>query len=207
MRKKGLLLLLLLCWSPGTLFAFTFDDWNSGMTLDEVLTISERKDIPLMRSGLLGRKEHFDPETSWVYADVARTFYYKTLLVDEPAKVELQFTEESRRLFEVRISWQGINIKKELPPTVEAMLNKKYGNATKRRKMFIKDEIWHLDKNNQLIMKKSGAALHLRYTDLKLEKADADEKRRRDEIEREKAIKKDLKIDFCMMVRPPVLTD
>lgn len=192
MRKKGLLLLLLLCWSPGTLLAFTFDDWHSGMTLDEILNISEKKDLPIMRSGLLGRKEHFDPETSRIYADIARTFYYKTILVDEPAKVELQFTEESRRLFEVRISWQGINIKKDLPPTVETMLNKKYGSPTKRRKMFIKDEIWRLDNNNQLIMKKSGAALHLRYTDLKLEKADADEKKRREALERDKAIKKDL---------------
>ena len=192
MIKKLLILLLVICWNPANLFAFTFDAWRSGMTLDEVLNISEKSDLPIMRSGLLASKEHFDPETSRKYADIARTFYYKTTLVNEPAKVEMQFTEESRRLFEVRISWQGINIKKDLPPAVETMLRKKYGSPTKRRKMFIKDHIWHLDENSELVMKKSGAALHLTYTDLLLEKADVEEKKRMEQFEREKAIKKDL---------------
>ena len=191
MIKKLVFVVLVLCWNPGYLPAFTFDDWHSGMTLDEVLTLSEKKDIAIMKDGLVATKKHFDPDKSRIYADKARTFYYKTTLVNEPAKVMLQFTEESRLLYEVKVYWQGINVKKGLAPAVEEMLRKKYGSPTKSRKRFSKDKIWHLDKNNQLIMKKSGVVLQLRYIDLILEKTDSDEKKRIEQFERDKGIKKD----------------
>ncbi len=188
MIKKLVFVVLVLCWNPAYLLAFTFDNWQSGMTLDEVLNLSEKKDIPIKRDGLVGTKEHFDPKTSRIYADKARVFYYKTTLVNEPAKVLLHFTEESRLLYEVKISW---HVKKGLPSAVEEMLEKKYGSPTKSRKMFSKDKTWHLDKDNKLIMRKVGIVLQLRYIDLILEKTDSHEKNVTRQFKREQGITKD----------------
>lgn len=192
MIKKLLLVVLLICCNPADLFAFNFDAWHSGMSLDEVLTISEKKDLPIRRDGFISLNKHFDPKTSWSYADKARIFYYDTKLVNEPAKVTLIFTKESRQLYEVKIYWQGINVKKTLPGAVEDMVRKKYGNSTERRKLFSKDKIWHLDKENQLVMTKTGAALQLRYLNLVLEKKDSHEKKRDEDFKGEQGIKKDL---------------
>jgi len=192
MIKKLIFVVLVLCWNPASLPAFTFDDWHSGMTLDEVLDLSEKKDLPIMRDGLISQNRHFDPKTSRAYADKERIFYYKTTLVNEPAKVALRFTGESRLLYEVKVYWQGINVKKGLAPAVEDMLQKKYGNPTKSRSFFSKDKVWHLDQNNQLLMENSGAALQLVYTDLVLEKTDFDEKKKAEKFENDQGIKKDL---------------
>ncbi len=191
MIKKLVFVVLVLCWNPGYLLAFSFDNWHSGMTLDEVLTLSEGKDLPIRRDGLVGTKEGFDPKTSRIYADKARIFYYKTRLVNEPARVVLHFTEESRILYEVKISWQGVNVKKGLAPAVEEMLQKKYGSSTKSRKRFSKDEIWHLDQDNQLIMKNTGVVLQLRYIDLILEKTAIAEKERAQQMKRQQGLVED----------------
>lgn len=191
MIKKLVFVVLVLCWNPAYLLAFTFDNWHSGMTLDEVLNLSEKKDIPIRRYGLVGTTEHFNPKTSRIYADKARTFYYKTRLVNEPAKVVLRFTEVSRLLYEVKVSWQGVNVKKDLPPAVEEMLQKKYESPTKSRKRFSKDKIWQLDRDNQLIMKNTGVVLQLRYIDLILEKTAIAEKERAQQMKRRQGVVKD----------------
>jgi len=192
MIKKLVFVSLILCWNPVSLAAFNFDNWHSGMTLDEVLDLSEKSDIPVSRDGLISQNKHFNPKTSRAFADKARLFYYNARLVNEPAKVTLSFTEESRLLYEVKIHWQGINVKKGLAPAVEDMLRKKYGNPTKSRKLFSKDKIWNLDQNNQLVMENSGAALQLRYIDLVLEKTDLAEKKKAEELKNEQGVKKDL---------------
>lgn len=192
MIKKLIIVALVLCWNPASLNAFTFDNWHSGMTLEEVLDLSEKTDLPIRRDGLVSENKHFDPKTSRAYAKKARTFYYKTRLFNGPAKVMLRFTGESRLLYEVRIRWQGVNVKKELAPAVEDMLQKKYGDPTKKRKFFSKDKVWHLDKNNQLLMEYSGAALELVYIDLVLEKTDLHEKKKAEKYKKDEGIKKDL---------------
>lgn len=190
MKKKIIFVLLLICCSPAYLFAFTFDGWHSGMSLDEVLNIAEESDIAIRRDGLFGTKEGFHAGESRVYADKARIFYYKTMLVNEPARVSLFFTKESRLLYQVRIYWQGVNVKKALPADVEDMLRKKYGNPAKRRKLFSKDKVWHLDKENQLIMTNTGAALHLRYLNLTLEKKDSHEKKKNEHFKGDQDLNK-----------------
>lgn len=192
MIKTVIFAVVVFCWNPVSSSAFTFDDWHSGMTLDEVLNISEKKDLPINRDGLVIQNKHFDPSTSRAYADRARIFYYKTTLASEPAKVTLRFTEESRLLYEVKVHWQGINVKKGLVPAVEDMLQKKYGNPTKSRKFFSKDKIWHLDKDNQLVMENSGAALQLVYIDLVLEKTALHGKKKTHKSEDDRVIRKDL---------------
>lgn len=192
MIKILIFAVVVFCWNPVSSSAFTFDDWHSGMTLDEVLDISEKKDLPINRYGLVIVNKHFDPKTSRAYADRASTFYYKTTLASEPAKVTLRFTEESRLLYEVKVHWQGINVKKGLVPTVEDMLQKKYGKPTKSRKFFSKDKIWHLDKDNRLVMENSGAALQLVYIDLVLEKTALHEKKKSHKSEDDRIIRNDL---------------
>jgi len=192
MIKKLIIVAFVLCWNPASLPAFTFDSWHSGMTLEEVLDLSEKSDLPIRRDGLLSENKHFDPRTSRAHADRARIFYYKTILFNGPAKVMLRFTGESRLLYEVKIRWQGINVRKELAPAVEDMLQKKYGDPTQRSKFFSKDKVWHLDQNNHLVMEYSGASLQLVYIDLVLEKTDLDEKKKAEKYKKDEGIKKDL---------------
>jgi hypothetical protein len=111
--------------------------------------------------------------------------------VNEPARVVLQFTGESRLLYDVKIYWQGVNVKKGLAPAVEEMLQKKFGSPTKSRKRFSKDKIWHLDQDNQLIMKNTGVVLQLRYIDLILEKTASAEKERAQQMKRQQGVVKD----------------
>ena len=180
------------CWNPLSGLAFTFDDWHSGMTIDEVLDISEKRDLPINRYGLVIVNKHFDPGTSRAYADSASVFYYKTRLASEPARVTLRFTEESRLLYEVRVHWQGVNVKKGLVPTVEDMLQKKYGKPAESGRFFSKDKTWNLDKDNRLVMENSGAALQLVYVDLLLEKTALGEKMKGRKSEDDRVIKKDI---------------
>ncbi|MDT8318520.1 MAG: hypothetical protein RQ824_11110 [bacterium] len=192
MIKKLMIVAFVLCWNPSSLPAFTFDNWRSGMPLEEVFDLSEKIDLPIRRDGLVSENKHFDPETSRAHADKANIFYYKTRLFNAPARVMLGFTGESRLLYEVRVRWQGVNVKKELAPAVEDMLQKKYGDPAKRGKFFSKDKAWHLDQNNRLLIEYSGAALQLVYIDLLLEKAGLDEKKKAEKQKKDEGLKRDL---------------
>ncbi len=59
-------LLLILCLSkPCAGWAVKFDNWETGISVNEIVSLASNHDIPIMRSGIVSIREHFDPGKSY----------------------------------------------------------------------------------------------------------------------------------------------
>ena len=94
---------------------FRFDVWRSGLTVYQVMDIAERNDIPIARDGLITISKNFKADMSRKYARSHNRFHYQSTLLGRPAKVELQFTPKSRKLYTLSISWGGPGASKTEP--------------------------------------------------------------------------------------------
>jgi len=152
--------------------AFKFDKWSSGMTVSQAIDIAERSDIPLNKDGIISNNKHFNPSTCRKYADTAREFYYKAVLLSKPATVTLHFTPTSSRLYLVSIRWGNIPVKSPFIEELVEMFTRKYGVAKDAgRDLFYWYHQWSIDSNNSVILKFRDQSTELRYIDRTLEEA------------------------------------
>ena len=170
MKFKLTVIALVFCVSTSVAYAFSFDTWQSGMTLDEVLTISEQKDLPIRKWGVFSKSQHFDPKTSRAHADEGGMFYYNATLLDQHAEVRLNFTESTKLLYEAKILWHGVSTKKDFQAAVEKMLKEKYGVPNESKQSFSKSKTWVLDDRARLVLTYYMSFLELSYMDQTVEK-------------------------------------
>ena len=172
--------------------AFTFDLWTSGMTLTQTLDTAEKKDVPILRSGLISTNAHFDAAVCRPYADTFSDFSYRTTLLGKPATVTLHFTRTSRQLDVLRIAWGNIASKSDFPGEVEAMLTKKYGNSKYGGPdIFFKLLRWDIDSDNFVVMKLGANVLELKYVDKAGERSGKREAASKERKFKEEDLKKD----------------
>lgn len=143
--------------------SFQFDIWQLGYTLQEVIDIAERNDIPLHKSGVISSNKRFHPMVR-KHID-ANHFYYNTTLLGHFAKVELFFTPESKHLHTVKIHWPS-QIKKDsvLVQKIASMITEKYGKPYKGgRKLFYDNTSWVTADANQIQMNVHSTSINLGY--------------------------------------------
>jgi len=56
------LLLMMFILIPSAGWAVTFDIWETGISINEIVSLASNHDIPIMRSGIVAIREHFDPK-------------------------------------------------------------------------------------------------------------------------------------------------
>jgi hypothetical protein len=176
--------------------AFTFDVWESKISLDEAIQIAKTNNLPLCKDGAINAGKEF--KESCLYLEKYpnnRVFRYTTTLLNQKAIVDLYFTKNSKKLYNLKVRWMKRN--KEFVDTVYTLLDKKYG---KRETVissnigdFILSKIRQWKPNDETIIqtKTSMAGTELNYYDVE-ESHKEDEERKKIKIEKkEKALIKD----------------
>lgn len=151
---------------------FTFDAWQAGMSIDEVMITAERNDIPLHRHGLFSANKHYNPKICREYIHTATEFYYNDLLMGKPAVVTLYFTPTSKLLSRLKIHLHAndINRKSSYVKEIAIMLSEKYGKPSRIIDMNIfHDSIsWKGDISFNVLMETGTGRLNITYSDTRL---------------------------------------
>lgn len=158
---------------------FLFDIWKSGITVTDAIDLAQDHDIPLHKAGLISVNEHFDPEMCRPYANTATAFEYMDQLLDRQAKIVLNFTPTSKKLYSIKIGWSGPDISKksEFRDQIEALLTKKYGKPVKIKEHYIfRTYYFKINKLSFVTMRPGGNYVMLEYLDNRLVRLAEDEK-------------------------------
>ena len=191
---KNLFLTLILLSSLSS--AFTFDIWESKITLDKAIETAKSNNLPFHKDGSIAINKGFDERLLFLdkYPN-NRVFRYSTTLLNKRASVILYFTKHSKELYSVKIRW-GMHTK-DFMNTLYQVLDKKYG----QKKVVIPSNIgelilyktrqWQPDENTLVQSKTSIGVTDLTYYDVE-ETHKEEEERKKIKIEKkEKALIKD----------------
>jgi hypothetical protein len=157
---------------------FSFDIWKSGLTVSEAIDLAKDNDIPLHKSGLISADKHFNPEMCLPYANTATEFDYNAQLLGRQAKIVLNFTPASKKLYSIRVAWSGSGIsrKSKFRDQIESMLIKKYGRPVKiKDNMIFKTYDFQINKLSFVTMRPGSNYVLLEYLDNRLVRLVEDE--------------------------------
>jgi hypothetical protein len=176
--------------------AFSFDVWESKITLNEAIQTAKANNIPLRKDGVYSAKKGFYERDLYLKKyPHNRVFRYITKLLNENATVYLYFTKNSKKLYNIKVRWMKRN--KEFIDTVYELLDNKYGEKQTVISANIGDFIlakkrqWKPNDNTIIQTKTSMAGTELNYYDVE---ESHNEEREREEIKiekKEKALIKD----------------
>jgi len=136
---------ILICFPGSTCKAFTFDWWESGMSLKKVIEVAQRENIAVYKSGAALSQKGFDPivrpflnkELNPKYLEDIRQIYYGENIFKKWATITLAFTPTSKRLSSIYLKWTEYSIDglksrqfdQDFLNAVKKTLEKKYGSA------------------------------------------------------------------------------
>ena len=104
-----------------------------------------------------------------------RVFYYKQDLMGNYARVALYFTQESKKLYKIQISWTGLFNKRDFTESLYRVMDKKYGQrnivmpSNVGEYVFYKKRMWKIDDNSIVQSNTSSGMVELVYLDKKYE--------------------------------------
>jgi hypothetical protein len=149
--------------------SFQFDIWPFGITVDEVIDIAQRNDVPIHRAGIISMNKHFHPMVRRHAS--SNHFIYNTTLLGHFSKVELFFTPISKRLHTVSIQWPNQKTKDtRLTNEIIHMISEKYDQTHgEQKKLFYSSLDWTAEDNNQIemIVRSTSILLNYLHTDLR----------------------------------------
>lgn len=167
-----------------SLSAFTFDKWESGTELSEAIQTARINNVPLTTQGSVFFSKKFD----WAYLknhQNHRVFYYRQDLLGGQARVALHFTQESKRLYKIQISWTGLFNKQDFTESLYRVMDKKYGQknivmpSNVGEYVFYKKRMWKIDDNSIVQSNTSSGMIELVYLDKKYEFDDLQTKQKK----------------------------
>jgi hypothetical protein len=168
--KKTLLMLTLL---SSSLLGFTFDIWESSISLNKTIVIAKRKNIALAKNNIIHSSKSFNQKLlySEQYPD-NREFYYKSELLGESSKIDLYFTKNSKKLYKIKVRWNLTGKKnKVLKEKLYQLLDEKYGKSETITPLNIGDFIffkrrqWTPNKETTIQSKSSTSGIEVIYID------------------------------------------
>ena len=73
-------------------YAFTFDIWRSGITIDNIFRIAKHNNLPLRKMGLVAINKTYVAKMCEPYRNSSYIFYYPAKILGENAEVILNIT-------------------------------------------------------------------------------------------------------------------
>ena len=164
-----------------------FDIWETGIGINEVVSVASNHDIPIMRSGIVAIREHFDPKLIDDLFYKSSEVYYRTTISGQPSTVYLRLTDNPKSLYEIEVRLFNISNKKEFIHEMINVLQQKYGAYRERMETVFRYYEWKPDENSRIVLKGPGAEVSIIYTDIEMKRA-LDAQRRQ---EKQRSIHKD----------------
>jgi hypothetical protein len=177
----------LLVLFPSASLAIRFDIWETGMSINEVVSLARQHDIPIASDGILHGSKKFEPRLLNKEFYKASALYYKTSISGRDSTVYLRLTGDSKFVREIEVRLFGIKDRELFVKEMAGILSKKYGRYKETRETVFRVYEWRPDKSSRIQMRAWGAEASITYTDLKIK-----EYLEKERIEKEKkSIKKD----------------
>jgi hypothetical protein len=172
---------------PSRSLATKFDIWETGMSINEAVTLARQHDIPIARDGIVHGYKKFSPKLIDENFYKASALYYRTIISGRHSTVYLRLTGDSKFVREIEVRLFGIKDRELFTKEMVGILSRKYGGCKELRETVFRVYEWRPDKSSKILMRAWSAEASITYTDLKIK--DYLEKQR---IEKEKkSIKKD----------------
>ncbi len=187
--KSWVLIFLLagLITFPGVSLGITFDIWETGMSINEVVGLARQHDIPIARDGVIHAYKKFDGKLIDDNFYKASTLYYRTNLSGRDSIVYLRLTDDSKFVREIEVRLFGINNRELFTEEMIKILSQKYGSYKEVTETVFRFYQWRPDKHSQVRMRVFGPEASIIYTDLRIKEHFENQRREKER----KSIKKD----------------
>jgi mRNA degradation ribonuclease J1/J2 len=172
---------------PGVSFGITFVIWETGMSINEVVSLARENDIPIGKDGLIHGYKKFDPKLIDGNFYKASTLYYRTNLSGRNSVVYLRLTDDPKFIREIEVRLFGITNRELFTEEMIKILSQKYGSYKEVRETAFRFYQWRPDKYSQVRMRVSSAEASIIYTDLRIKEHFENQRREKEK----KSIKKD----------------
>jgi len=177
MKRSYLIISLLLsAVFPIVSFAITFDIWETGISINEVVGLAREHDIPIARDGIIHGSKKFEPKLIDENFYKASALYYRTNISGRSSIVYLKLTDDLKFVREIEVKLFGINDKKLFTTEMLRILSQKYGTYKKLRDWVFQTYEWRPDQYSQVLLRMGGAEASIIYTDLRIKDFHEDQK-------------------------------
>jgi hypothetical protein len=133
MRKLVFIsLLITVIIFPTAFSAIKFDIWETGMSINEVVSLAFKHDIPIARDGIIHGSKKFDPKLIDDNFYKASALYYRTNISGRNSIVYLRLTGDSKFVREIEVRLFGISDRELFTKEMVDILSKKYGPYKER---------------------------------------------------------------------------
>jgi hypothetical protein len=168
-------------WEP-----FTFDIWKSGMDVNEIISITRNRNIPLGRKAATNFNKGFTEGYILPHKDKETLYNYETELLGRKAKVLLYLTEEEKELMKLSIIWnKGADL---FEPVKKIILDKMPETEKTYKKTMVTKTVYRIDRNLEIEYEVMvGGRLTMTYNDLYLIQSDEKYKRELKEFKKREA--------------------
>jgi hypothetical protein len=150
--------------SPGV----SFDFWETGMTINEVVSTAQKHDVPIARSGIVHGYSKFERKLLDDKFFTAPVLEYKTKVGNNGAILYLRLSDKPKQVYEIEVAIVGLKNAEEFMREMIGILKQKYGPFTERKEVFFHYFEWKEDANSQITLRKSSIEVHVFYTDPKM---------------------------------------
>ncbi len=172
---------------PTASSAIKFDIWETGMSINEVVSLARQHDIPIAGDGIVHGYKKFNPKLINEKFYKASALYYRTIISGRNSTVYLRLTGDSKFVREIEVRLFAIKNRELFTKEMVGILSKKYGRSKELRETVFRVYEWRPDKSSRILMRAWSAEASIAYTDLKIK-----EYLEKQRIEKDKkSIKKD----------------
>jgi hypothetical protein len=183
----GIFFFVLLIVSPTFSFGITFDIWETGMSINEVVGLARQHDIPIARESVYHASKGFDPKLIDDKFYKASVLYYRTTISGRSSIVYLRLTDDPKFIAEIDVRLLGITDRELFIKEMLGILMQKYGRYKERKEPVFQVYEWRPDQFSQIWMKVFGPEASIIYTDLRIKELLENQRREKER----KSIKKD----------------
>lgn len=183
--QKGLFLLMVLVslvLSPGNAAAVRFDMWETGMDINEIVSIARNHNIPISRTGIVHGYSKFDQKLLDDQFFKATVLEYRTRVGEYGSRVFLKLSDQPKQLYEIEVGIYGIRHRDEFLKEMLGVLRQKYGPYKERKEIVFTYFEWKPDERSQITLRMSSGEAWVFYTDPKMKEV-VDTRRKEKEID------------------------
>jgi len=150
------------------------------MSMNEVVGLARKHDIPIMRDGINAIRERFDPKFIDDKFYKASTIYYRTIISGQSSSVNLKLTDDPKFVYEIEVKLFGIKGGELFTKEMVGILSQKYGPYKERKELVFQVYEWRPDKFSQILMKVFGPEASIIYTDLRIKELLGNQRREKE---------------------------
>jgi hypothetical protein len=180
MRLTAVIILLTIFLFPEISPAISVDIWETGMTINEVVSKAKEHNIPIARSGVVTMSRGFDPKLINDDFYKASSVDYGTKITERQATICLRFTDESRLVYEIETKVFAHRLMEGYTKELLKIMKDKYGSPQEKMDTVFKVYEWMPDKESMISMRPYGGTVTITYTDIGMKRALEDQRKQKD---------------------------